>query len=89
MRRTAPIVFLIAAVFWFGIAAILAGVTLLAVIKGRQFPPVLPIAAAVAAIGRWAVEHDLWVMTATEIAFAALSSSPAPLTGAGWGGGEW
>jgi hypothetical protein len=50
MRRTAPITFFIAAAFWFGIAAFLAGVMLLADIKGRPFPTVLPIAAAIVAI---------------------------------------
>jgi hypothetical protein len=50
MRRPAPIIYWIAAVLWLGLAAILAGITLIAYIKGRQFPAALPIAAAIVAI---------------------------------------
>jgi hypothetical protein len=50
MRRAAPTLLLIAAILWFGLAVFLAGITLFAVIKGRQFPAVLPFAAAIIAI---------------------------------------
>jgi lysozyme family protein len=50
MRRTAPIIYWIVAVLWLALAGILAGVMLVAEVKGRQFPSMLPLAAAIVAI---------------------------------------